>query len=89
MLLQHHTANNKQPKIKYDQYLDLEIEPKEPKSYAISPELEEELLSSRYFLKRRVWKNMDKIRRDDAKLSAPHREHRKIFKPHLPHHLPV
>jgi hypothetical protein len=48
----------------YGGYLDHESEPRPRRM--IEPELEAELLSNRYFLKKRVWKNMDKIKRHNS-----------------------
>lgn len=89
MLLQRNSIKNKQPKIKYEDYLSLESEPRHPRTYGINPELEEELLANRYFLKRRVWKNMDKIRQANARPDMPYQSHNKrLLKPrHL--HMPV
>ncbi len=67
MFLRHRLVKNKDPKVENSQYLNHELEPKRLKIYKIAPEIEEELLANRYFLKRRVWKNMDKIRRSDAR----------------------
>ena len=65
-------ATNKKPKINYFEYQRHENEPKIRRYYAVSPELEDELLDNGYFLKRRVWRNMKKIRRE---YSRPVHEH--------------
>ncbi|PJE65518.1 hypothetical protein COU91_01235 [Candidatus Saccharibacteria bacterium CG10_big_fil_rev_8_21_14_0_10_47_8] len=89
MFLQHKSVKNKEPKIKYEDYLSLESEPKYSKTHKVNQYLDEELLANRFFLKRRVWKNMDKIRRTNARLNTPHQSHdKRVFKPrHL--HMPV
>ena len=87
MHLLHNTTNNKQPKIKYEEYLSLADEPKEFRNYNVPAEIEDELLASRYFLKRRVWKNMEKIRRSKVHPDSNHKEHRK--RSLRPHRLPV
>jgi len=89
MFLQRSGIKNKQPEVKYEDYLNLELEPSYSRAYEINPDLEEELLANRYFLKRRVWKNIDKIRRANARLNIPHQSpSKRVFKPrHL--HIPV
>lgn len=54
---------NKQPKTNYLEYETHEKEPKMPRNYAISSEVENELLDYSYFLKRRVWRQMKKVRK--------------------------
>lgn len=49
---------------KTSKYLFHENEPKNVVRLKVPPpEVESELLTNRFFLKRRVWKNMDKIKR--------------------------
>jgi hypothetical protein len=81
MFLQRNNAKNKESKIKYEDYLSLKSEPRYSKVYEIDSEIKEELLASRFFLKRRVWKNMDKIILANARLNTSHQSHdQKIFK---------
>jgi hypothetical protein len=89
MFLQPNSVKNKQPKIKSENYLSLESEPGHTGVYAIDPETEEELLSNRYFLKRRVWRNMGKIRRVNSRADRVHQlPEKRTFRPrHL--HMPV
>jgi|GEM_PF-6952014 len=77
----HREKGNKQSKTKinYDDYIAGHMEPPEHHRYDISPELEDELLSNRFFLKRRVWKNMDKIKRSKATVDKPHREDKRTI----------
>ncbi len=70
MFLRYESVKKKQPKVENSQYLNHELEPKRLRTYKIAPEIEEELLANRYFLKRRVWKNMNKIRRSDARVNS-------------------
>ena len=81
MFLQRNNAKNKESKIKYEYYLSLKSEPRHSKVYEIDSEIEEELLANRFFLKRRVWKNMDKIILANAHLNTSHQSHdQKILK---------
>lgn len=88
MFLHYGRVKNKQPKTKYEDYLNHESEPRQPTTYNIDPELEDELMANRFFLKRRVWKNMDKIRRANARLNTSYQSHnKKVLKPrqlHMP-----
>ena len=89
MFLQHTSVKNKEPKIKYEDYLTLEPEPKHHRVYGDNIYLEEELLANRFFLKRRVRKNMDKIRQTNTRLNVPYQSHdKRVFKPHHLH-MPV
>jgi hypothetical protein len=81
MILQQFIVKNKKPKIKYEDYLSLESEPRLSKFYEIDLEIEEDLRANRFFLKRRVWKNMDKIRVTNARLNTPRQSYnQKVFK---------
>lgn len=50
-------------KTREDDYLLHKSEPNNFRIYEIPSDVEEELLVNRFFLKRRVWKNMEKIKR--------------------------
>lgn len=70
------------PKVKYSAYLYHEKEPRTFASGTMPPEVEHELLANRFFLKRRVWKNMEKIRRANRldKFQKPVRQER-LYRP--------
>lgn len=82
MFLQKRTTKNKKPKVKYSEYIVHEDEQKNLKSYVIDQDTEEELLANRYFLKRRVWKNIEKIRRSHARINRQFdKRDKKSFRP--------
>lgn len=56
---------NKKPKTNWFEYEPHEHEPK-VRNVDVSPELADELLDGSYFLKKRVWRNMKKIRKQYA-----------------------
>lgn len=59
-----------------NEYQAHELEPKRFKTYEISSGVEDELLANRFFLKRRVWRNMNKIRRAYARVAVEEYEAR-------------
>ena len=73
---------NKKLLTKWADYQEYDSEPKYREKYDISPELEDELLDSGYFLKARVRRNMKKIRRQAAYSNSPNPNfhHWKCFK---------
>jgi hypothetical protein len=60
---------NKKPKLFLSEYLTHESEPKAKNNYDLTPELEEDLLEHGVFLKQRVWRNMSKLQRHEARLA--------------------
>lgn len=60
-------ASNKNSQTKWDKYELLESEPKQPRNYRITPELEDELIDHSRFLKKRVWRQMKTIRKRTAR----------------------
>lgn len=74
-------ASNKQPNIKDKEYLGLKSEPHDFGQYGVTPEVEAELMANRFFLKRRVWRNMDKIRRSAPKSYSYREPRNRNFRP--------
>lgn len=86
MFLKRRIVKNKQAKVKYTEYLDHEREPKRLKNYNIASDVKAELLANRFFLKRRVWKNMKKIKRSSTLIDRCLDEPRsRAFRPHHSH----
>lgn len=57
----------KQSKKNYFEYEPLTDEPSFRENYDISPELEAELIDHGYFLKRRVWRQMKRIQKQNSR----------------------
>lgn len=85
MFLKRRIVKNKHPKVKYTEYLNHEDEPKRFKNYSVPSDVKDELMANRYFLKRRVWKNMEKIRRSnillDKRPNEPKEPKSKVLRP--------
>ena len=71
-------GKNKQPGASYFGYELFESEPKIKRRYYMSPELEDELLDHSYFLKRRVWRQMKRMQKDNSThiYSPPETKHK-------------
>lgn len=79
-----YTTANKKTHINWNDYESSESEPNIRDEYYMSPELEDELLNSGYFLKARVQRNMRKIRRE---YGTPLSDHRPVKHYQRHHHL--
>lgn len=86
MFLRKRAAKNKKPKVRYSEYLSHEGEPKHFKTYEIPQDIEEALMANGFFLKKRVWRNMSKIRRSYARAGKQFEDdcRKKTFRPRRP-----
>jgi len=87
MSIKDHKITNTWQKSDYytDNYTDFLIHEREPidshKSFTVE-EIKQELYENRYYLKRRVWRNIRKIRRHSQIQNQYSEPVLKVFKPH-------